>query len=76
MTATFAEKINHLPNHLQDDVEQYVDFLIKKYFLEDSTLSDDVQKALDERKNDYLENKDKALTVSELKNEMRAKYGI
>ncbi len=76
MTATFAEKINHLPNHLQDDVEQYVDFLIKKYFLEDSPLSDDVQKALDERKSNYLENKDKALTVSELKNEMRAKYGI
>ena len=76
MTATFAEKINHLPSHLQDDVEQYVDFLIKKYFLEDSTLSDDVQKALDERKNDYLDNKDKTLTVNELKNEMRAKYGI
>ena len=76
MTATFAEKINHLPNHLQDDVEQYVDFLIKKYFLEDISLSDDVQKALDERKSDYLENKDKSLTISELKNEMLAKYGI
>lgn len=76
MTATFAEKINHLPNHLQDDVEQYVDFLIKKYFLEETILSEDVQKNLDERKKDYLKNKDKSLTVSELKNEMRVKYGI
>jgi hypothetical protein len=30
MTAAILEKINDLPEHLQDDVENYIDFLIQK----------------------------------------------
>jgi hypothetical protein len=76
MTAAIVEKINHLPNHLQDDVEHYVDFLIRKHFLEDVGLSETMQKALDERKALHLKEIDKSLTVNQLKEEMRAKYGI
>jgi hypothetical protein len=43
MTAAIVEKINHLPEHLQDDVEHYVDFLIRKHFFEDVTLPETVQ---------------------------------
>ena len=76
MTAAIVEKINHLPEHLQDDVEHYVDFLIRKHFLEDIGLPETMQKALDERKQLHLKERNKSLTVNQLKEEMRAKYGI
>lgn len=76
MTSTIVEKINHLPEHLQNDVEHYVDFLIRKHFLDDVGLSETMQKALDERKQLHLKEIDKSLTINQLKEEMRVKYGI
>jgi hypothetical protein len=76
MTATILEKINHLPEHLQDDVEHYVDFLIRKHFLEDVVISDATKKALDERKKQHQAENNKSLTANQLKEEMRAKYGV
>lgn len=73
---SLKEKINSLPENLQQEVEDFVDFLIEKYQLEDTSISEEHAKLLDERypSGDYIESsEDKDL--EDVKNEIRRKYG-
>ena len=76
MSAAILDKINSLPNHLQDDIEHYVDFLIQKQAFEAIRLGSEEKKELDQRLNEYYQNPNNVLSISQLKEKMNAKYGI
>lgn len=80
---TILKKIEILPENLQLQIVDYIDFLITKYLktekqnLQNETdfiLTDDIKKILDYRIAHHEKNKHKAKSAEEVLNEMAKKY--
>ena len=73
MNSAFVQKIDKLPNFLQEHLQEYIDFLYLRYVEEniDSEISDKGKKILDTRWEEHLNNLEKAKPWSQFKKELK-----
>lgn len=77
-----AKKIELLPDMLQAQVADYVDFLLNRHFHEKSQqkgepeLSQEQKAELDSRYRAYLENPDSVVSIETMKTRLIQKYGL
>jgi DNA primase len=64
------EKISSISEELQQQVMDYVDFLIERYTKEVPLLTDEEKLALEKRYNDYKNNYSQALEVEEVRDRL------
>jgi Na+/phosphate symporter len=75
-TTVLQEKLSSLPEELQQQVADYVDFLIQKYQNEVSPLTDAEKQTLEQRYQAYQQNASKAEDLEEVKNRLLKKYEL
>jgi Na+/phosphate symporter len=75
-TTVLQEKLSSLPEELQRQVADYVDFLIQKYQNEVSPLTDAEKQTLEQRYQAYQQNASKAEDLEEVKNRLLKKYEL
>ncbi len=75
-TIVLQEKLSSLPEELQRQVADYVDFLVQKYQNEVSPLSDAEKQTLEQRYQAYQQNASKAEDLEEVKNRLLKKYEL
>ncbi len=82
-TVKLAQQVNYLPEELQLQVFHFVAFLIWEYkidipdILETNTaLSDEEKEMLDERSRLFRENREKAIPLSQVMENIKEKYQI
>jgi hypothetical protein len=77
-----AKKIELLPEMLQAQVADYVDFLLNRHYheknlqKEDLALSQEQKVELDSRYRAYLENPDSVVSIETMKTRLIQKYGL
>ena len=73
MESLTIQKLEKLPDFLQQHLQEYIDFLYMRYVEENSKLelSDKGKMILDARWEEHLGNKDKAKPWSEFKKELK-----
>ncbi|MBK9015440.1 MAG: addiction module protein [Saprospiraceae bacterium] len=77
-----AKKIDMLPEMLQLQVSDFVEFLLNKHFqgkkplLDDSELTSEQKAELDSRFQAYLENPDSVVSMDAMKTRLMQKYGL
>ncbi len=75
-TIVLQEKLSSLPEELQRQVADYVDFIVQKYQNEVSPLSDAEKQTLERRYQAYQQNASKAEDLEEVKNRLLKKYEL
>lgn len=75
-TTVLQEKLSSLPEELQQQVADYVDFLVQKYQNEVSPLTDTEKQTLERRYQAYQQNASKAEDLEEVKNRLLKKYEL
>jgi len=79
------KKIDSLPKVLQQQVTDFVDFLLLRNsqttkgntkLKEDNDLTEDEKQELSRRLNDYLENPNDGVSIEKIKEKYRKKYGL
>jgi Na+/phosphate symporter len=75
-TTVLQEKLASLPEEIQQQVVDYVDFLVQKYQNEVSPLTDAEKQTLEQRYQAYQHNPSKADNLEEVKNRLLKKYEL
>ena len=75
-----VQKIENLPDALQQQVADYVDFLMERYQVvipetEDISLSEEDKTELDNRYNNWKNDSSSAIPLEDAKNRLMLKYG-
>jgi hypothetical protein len=75
-TTVLQEKLASLPEEIQRQVADYIDFLIERYQREVPPLTDAQQRTLEGRYQGYLNNSSQAEDLEEVKNRLLKKYEL
>jgi Na+/phosphate symporter len=75
-TTVLQEKLASLPEEIQRQVVDYVDFLVQKYQNEVSHLTDVEKQTLEQRYQAYQNTPSKAEDLEEVKNRLLKKYEL
>ncbi|MCC6722994.1 MAG: DUF2281 domain-containing protein [Saprospiraceae bacterium] len=81
-TVQIAKKIELLPEMLQAQVADFVEFLLNRHFknnpapMEDSNLSAEQKAKLDSRYQEYMESPESVESMEALKTRLMQKYGL
>ncbi len=75
-TNELQEKLASLPEEIQRQVADYVDFLIERYQREVQPLTDAQQRTLEQRYQGYRSNPAQAEDLEEVKNRLLKKYEL
>ena len=73
-TTVLQEKLSSLPEEIQQQVADYVDFLVQKYQNEVSPLTHAEKQTLERRYQTYQQNASKAEDLEKVKNRLLKKY--
>lgn len=75
-TTVLQEKIASLPEEIQQQVVDYIDFLVDRYQREISPLTDAEKQTLEQRYQAYQNNPSEAQDLEEVKNRLLKKYEL
>lgn len=75
-TNVLQEKLASLPEEIQRQVADYIDFLIERYQREAPLLTPAQQHTLEQRYQSYLNNPSQAEDLEEVKNRLLKKYEL
>jgi Na+/phosphate symporter len=75
-TTVLQEKLASLPEEIQQQVVDYVDFLVQKYQNEVSPLTDAEKQTLEQRYQAYQHNPSKVEDLEKVKNRLLKKYEL
>jgi hypothetical protein len=75
-TTVLQEKLASLPEEIQRQVADYIDFLIERYRREVPPLTDAQQRTLEGRYQGYLDNPSQAEDLEAVKNRLLKKYEL
>ncbi|HSI90923.1 MAG TPA: DUF2281 domain-containing protein [Adhaeribacter sp.] len=72
----WQEKIATLPDFAQQQISDYIDFLVQKYQQPQGTISELEKETLEKRYAEFKEDSSGASSLAEVKNRLNSKYGL